>query len=76
VVIVRADGSMLVGDAEADTNVITELAKRAVARGVSKAPVVRADRDAPVAALNAVATALRAGGAGAFQLATQRESAP
>ena len=44
-----------------------------VARGGSRAPVVRADRTAPVAAINAVAVALRTGGAGAFQLATQRE---
>jgi biopolymer transport protein ExbD len=76
VVLVRSDGTLLVGDATVDTNAITELARRAMARGVSRAPVVRADRDAPAAALNAVALALRAGGAGAFQLATQREGAP
>jgi len=76
VVIVRGNGTMLVGDAEIDTSGITELARRAVARGAQKAPVVRADRDAPAAAVNAVATALRAGGCAAFQLATQREGAP
>jgi biopolymer transport protein ExbD len=76
VVLVRGDGTLLVGDAAVDTRTITEMARRAVARGVAKAPVVRADRDAPVAALNAVALALRAGGAGAFQLATEREGAP
>lgn len=73
VVLVRADGSIAVGDAEVGPEQLTELARRAVARGGSRAPVVRADRTAPVAAINAVAVALRAGGAGAFQLATQRE---
>jgi len=76
VVIVRGNGTMLVGDAEIDTAGITELARRAVARGAQKAPVVRADRDAPAAAVNAVAMALRAGGCAAFQLATQREGSP
>lgn len=76
VVIVRGDGSLIVGDVEVDGAGVTELARRAVARGATKAPVVRADRDAPAAALNAVALALRAGGCGTFQLATQREGAP
>jgi biopolymer transport protein ExbD len=36
--------------------------------------VVRADRAAPAAALNAVARALQAGGAPAFRLATEAEA--
>lgn len=75
-VMVRADGSLSVGEARVDAAQLTELARKTVASGMERPPVVRADRDAPAAALNLVARALQAGGIPSFQLATQHEAAP
>ena len=71
VVLVQADGSMLVGDRPIDAPRLTAMAREIVQRGGGMAPVIRADRDAPAAALNAVAHALQAGGLPTFRLATQ-----
>jgi biopolymer transport protein ExbD len=71
VVLVRADGSMLVGEAPVDAARLTELA-RALPQGAgAAAPVIRADRDAPASALNAAARALQRGGVPTFRLATE-----
>ena len=75
VVLVRADGSMLVGDVVVDAARVTELARGITQRGGTLAPVIRADRDAPAAALNAVARALQAGGLPTFRLATEQGAA-
>ena len=73
VVLVQADGSVTVGDARVQPERLTQLAREAAARTAGTPPVVRADRAAPAAALNAVARALQAGGAPAFRLATESE---
>ena len=73
VVLVRQDGSMLVGDAPVGIEQVTELARRASSRSGVATPVVRADRDAPATALNALSRALQLGGMPAFRLATMQE---
>jgi biopolymer transport protein ExbD len=75
VVLVRRDGSMLVGDAPVSLEQVTAYARRVAERGGATSPVVRADRDAPVAALNALARALQSAGMPAFRIATMQESA-
>ena len=75
VVLMRRDGSMLVGDAPVGLDQVAELARRACGRGSSATPVVRADRDAPASALNALSRALQSGGMPAFRLATMQEQA-
>ena len=76
VVLVRRDGSMMVGDATVDAAGVTELARRVVARGGPATPVVRADRDAPASSLNGLSRALQAAGMPAFRLATEPEVKP
>jgi biopolymer transport protein ExbD len=74
VVLVQADGTVMVGDARVQPERLAQLAREATARTGGTPPVVRADRAAPTAALNAVARALQAGGAPAFRLATESEA--
>ncbi len=73
VVLVQADGSVMVGDTRVQPSRLTEMARLAVARTGGVPPVVRADRAAPASALNGVARSLQAGGATAFRLATEAE---
>ena len=73
VVLMRRDGSMLVGEAPVGLEQVVELARRAASRAGAGTPVVRADRDAPATALNALSRALQSGGMPAFRLATMQE---
>lgn len=70
VVLVDQAGTVRVGEQPVAAADLAELARQAAARDGAAVPVVRADRDAPAAALNAVAKALRQGGAPSFRLAT------
>ncbi|MBU6335352.1 MAG: biopolymer transporter ExbD [Chloroflexi bacterium] len=76
VVLVRADGAVLVADTRVSAERLAQLAREAAGRTGGAPPVVRADRAAPAAALNGVARALQSGGAPAFRLATEAEAAP
>jgi len=75
VVLVQADGSVMVGDARVQLDRLTQLAREANTR-TGTPPVVRADRAASASALNGVARALQAAGSPAFRLATKVERAP
>jgi biopolymer transport protein ExbD len=70
VVLIDQAGDIRVGQQSMAAAQLAELARQAASRDGAAVPVVRADRDAPVAALNAVARALRQGGAPSFRLAT------
>jgi biopolymer transport protein ExbD len=76
VVVVQADGLVRVGDRGVDPAQLQQLAREAAARSPTVTPVVRADRAAPAAALNAVTEALRQGGAPGFRLATESGGRP
>jgi biopolymer transport protein ExbD len=76
VVVVEADGRVRVGDRGVDSAALQELARDAAARAPAVTPVIRADRSAPAAALNAVTEALRQGGAPGFRLATESGGRP
>jgi len=76
VVVVEADGLVRVGERVVTPETLVELARQAVGRGSGAPPVVRADRAAPAAALNAVTRSLRQGGASGFRLATESGGSP
>jgi biopolymer transport protein ExbD len=70
---VKSDGSISTDGGPVDAAGLVEVARLHAGGGPA---VVRADRDAPAAALNAVARALQAGGMPSFQLATEQGKGP
>ena len=76
VVVVDADGTVRVGDRAVTPETLVGLAREAATKGATVTPVVRADRAAPAAALNAVTQALQQGGAPSFRLATESGARP
>ncbi|NBX26279.1 MAG: hypothetical protein EBQ99_09590, partial [Planctomycetes bacterium] len=69
-------GRARVGDRGVDPAALQALASEAASRSPAVTPVIRADRSAPAAALNAVTEALRQGGAPGFRLATESGGRP
>lgn len=74
VVNVLASGALVVGDETRSLDEIAELARRLGASSgdaaASRRPLVRADRNAPAATLNALIAALERAGARSIRLAT------